>query len=180
MCFCFFMDTVRAIFVSGKFSSNSAVAQMLFEKSRFGEKDGDKIFYMMEEVYFLVEQGKMDVFSVGYKKLTNEDVLKKIVRLDKGFLTRYVVFRDLRKKGYIVKSALKFGADFRIYEKGKSIGGGHSKWICFCVSENKGFSWGEFASKNRVAHSTKKNLLIGIVDQENDVSYYDISWKKVV
>jgi len=36
----------------------------------------------------------------------------------------------------------------------------------------------DFSAKNRVAHSTKKNLLIGIVDEENDVTYYEISWVK--
>ena len=31
-------------------------------------------------------------------------------------------------------------------------------------------------AKNRVAHSTKKNLLIAIVDEEAKVSYYEIRW----
>ena len=39
-------------------------------------------------------------------------------------------------------------------------------------------TWYEFAAKNRVAHSTKKNLLIAIVDAEADVTFYEIQWLK--
>jgi tRNA-intron endonuclease len=57
-------------------------------------------------------------------------------------------------------------------------GGGHAKWLVFPVSEDKVLSWYEFAAKNRVATSTKKRLLIGIVDRENDVTYYEIRWMR--
>ena len=77
-----------------------------------------------------------------------------------------------------MKTALKFGADFRVYERGKRPGKGHAKWILFCVDQNEKFSWKEFAAKNRVAHSTKKKLLIGCVDEDSGVTYWEIGWKK--
>jgi tRNA-intron endonuclease len=46
------------------------------------------------------------------------------------------------------------------------------------VYESGELTWQEFAAKNRVAHSTRKKLLIGIVDEENDVTYYEIGWTK--
>ena len=174
------MERFDAILVGNKVFSNSNEAVKYFERGHFGEKDSEKIIYMLEEAFFLVEDGKMNILSSSYKKLKKNEVLKKMIRIDKKFLTKYAVFKDLKKKSYIVKSALKFGADFRVYEKGKKIGKGHSKWICFASDENKSLRWQEFSSMNRVAHSTKKNLLVGIVDQENDVSYYEVSWKKIV
>ena len=77
---------------------------------------------------------------------------------------------------YIVKTALKFGADFRIYDRGVKPGEDHAKWVVFPVHEGETLTWYEFAAKNRVAHSTKKRLLIGIVDDESDVTYYEIKW----
>ena len=84
----------------------------------------------------------------------------------------------MRKKGYILKTALKFGADFRVYERGIKPGEDHARWILFIVKESEPLSWHDFAAKNRIAHSTKKNLLIAIVDEEDDVSYYEVSWRK--
>ena len=36
--------------------------------------------------------------------------------------------------------------------------------------------WHEFAAKSRVAHSTKKKLLLGVVDEGGDVTYYEVGW----
>ena len=82
----------------------------------------------------------------------------------------------MRNRGYIVKTALKFGADFRVYDKGKKPGKTHAKWVVFVDHESKKINWNEFSAKNRVAHSTKKKLLLAIVDEESSVSYYEVSW----
>jgi tRNA-intron endonuclease len=84
----------------------------------------------------------------------------------------------MRKKGYVLKTALKYGADFRVYEKGVKPGEAHARWVLFAIKEKDAIDWKEFVAKNRIAHSIKKNLLIGIVDEEGDVSYYEVSWTK--
>ncbi len=170
---------IKAILISEKITSNTAESRNLFSVSRFGEKIGEKILYSPSEALFLVQKNKLDIFDYRDKKLTQKEILKKFGRFDKRFATKYAVFKNLREKGYIVKTALKFGAEFRVYEKGKKIGQSHSKWILFPVSESSNLTWHEFASKNRVAHSTKKRLLVAIVDDEGDVSYYEINWTKI-
>ena len=119
----------------------------------------------------------MEVF-LKKKKLSEDELMKKILRLDKKIQVKYPVFRDLRKKGYVVKTALKFGAEFRVYPKGAKPGKKHAKWIVFTDYESKKLTWYEFSSKSRVAHSTKKNLLLAIVDEEGDITYYEIRWLK--
>ena len=171
------MDKIKSYFVGETVSSNSSEAYSLYEKSSFGEKKDSKIIYSPSEALFLVEKGKMDVLSKN-KKLSKEELIKKFRKMDKKIHLKYPVFKDLREKGYIVKTALKFGAEFRVYEKGAKIGEKHSKWVVFTDYESKTFSWQEFSSKNRVAHSTKKNLLLAIVDEEGDITYYEVRWVK--
>ena len=157
--------------------SNSAEAYSLFEKSRFGEKVDGKIRYSFYEALFLVEKNRMDVFSKN-KMIPQLELVKKMQRYDKRINVKYSVFKDLRTKGYTVKTALKFGADFRIYEKGKKPGEEHAKWVVFCDFESNKLTWHEFSAKNRVAHSTKKNLLLAIVDEEGSITYYEVKWTK--
>ena len=173
------MEKIKAIIISDKISSNSATAMTLFSTHRFGEKEGEKIIYSLPETLFLLETNKLELFDSKNKKLSEKEIFKKFQKLDKKFKTKYLVFKDLRKKGLIVKTALKFGAEFRVYENGKNIGKDHSKWILYTTSENESLTWHDFSAKNRVAHSTKKNLLIAVVDEENDVSYYEVSWLKI-
>jgi len=169
---------IKANLVAGKITSNSVESQNLFSTQNFGEKVQDKIFYSLAEAFYLVKLGKMDIYTFQNKKLIHKELEKKLEKLDKKFNNKYLVFRDLRKKGYVVKSALKFGAEFRVYEKGKKPGKAHAKWLCFPVSENKSFTWQDFTAKNRVAHSTKKNLLIAVVDEECSISYFEIKWSR--
>lgn len=168
---------IHGYFVGDKVVSTSAGAFSSYEKSRLGEKKGKRIEYSNVEVLYLVSREKMNVV-LARKELDEDDLLKKLKRKDKKIETKFAVFSDLRKKGYVVKTALKFGAEFRVYDKGVKPGEDHARWILYTVKEAERMSWHEFAAKNRVAHSTKKNLLIAVVDDDGDVSYYEISWMK--
>ncbi|MFH1327201.1 MAG: tRNA-intron lyase [archaeon] len=169
------MEKIQAQIIGEIISSNTNEAHTLYKKSHFGEPVSEKIQYTLSEAIFLVEKEKMEILSKN-KKIPKKELLKKFQKIDKRIQIKYSVFKDLRERGYIVKTALKFGADFRIYEKGKKPGKAHAKWIVFAEHETKKTSWHEFSAKNRVAHSTKKKLLLAIVDEEADISYYEVGW----
>lgn len=157
--------------------SNSSNAFSLYNESRFGEVVSGKVSYSLVEALYLLHDDKMELTS-GKRKLSADAFMKEAIDIEPNFMIRSAVFYDLRSKGYLVKTALKFGADFRVYEKGKKMGEDHAKWIVFPVHESAGMTWQEFAAKNRVAHSSKKNLLIAIVDDDGEVTYYEASWIK--
>jgi tRNA-intron endonuclease len=171
------MEKIQAYIIGEIISSNTSEAHALYKKSCFGEPVGEKIQYTLSEALFLVEKGKMEILS-RKQKIPKKELIDKLKRIDKKIQTKYIVFKDLREKGYIVKTALKFGAEFRIYDKGTKPGKKHAKWIVFTDHESKRLTWHEFSAKNRVAHSTKKNLLLAIADQEGDISYYEVKWIK--
>ena len=173
------MEKIKARLVSEKVFSNSKQAFDLFENQRFGERTGEKIYYSLPETLFLVETKKMEIVDSNGKQIKEENLFKKFEKIDKKFKTKYFVFSDLRQKGYIVKTALKFGAEFRVYDKGKFVGEDHARWILFPVSENQEMTWHDFSAKNRIAHSTNKKLLISVVDEEGEVSYYEVNWLKI-
>lgn len=151
-------------------------ARELYNKNRFGTllEEGKVQISLMEAVY-LAEKKRVSL-KQGKKKLDNKKLLKLAEEKEPGFWVRFCVYKDLRDRGYIVKTALKFGAEFRVYDRGVKPGEDHARWIVFPVHENSILTWHDFAAKNRVAHSTKKRLLIGIVDEENSVTYYEIKW----
>lgn len=167
----------KAVFSGERIFSNSKEAFALYEQGRFGEPKEGKIYYSSVEALYLLEKGKLNIYA-GKKKLSFNAFMQKVQELDKNFHTRFIVYRDMRNRGYILKTALKFGADFRVYERGVKPGEEHAKWILYPVYKSSGLTWHEFAAKNRVAHSTKKRLLIAIVDEENDVTYYEVAWRK--
>ncbi|MFQ5531381.1 MAG: tRNA-intron lyase [Candidatus Nanoarchaeia archaeon] len=168
-------EKIQAHLVGKTITSNDSHAHALYKKSNFGEKAGEKIQYSLSEALFLVEKGKLEVLQ-GKKTLSTNDLIKRLQTIDKKFSIKYPVYKDLRERGYIVKTALKFGADFRVYPKGKRPGKEHAKWVVFVEQESSRLTWHEFSAKNRVAHSTRKNLLLALVDEESGITYYEVSW----
>lgn len=168
---------IKSIFDGQSVSSNKKEAIALYSQSRFGELKSGKVVYSIFEALYLLEKERMEI-TFGRKKLSFEKLMQEIMIKDRAVRTKYLVFKDMRNRGFIVKTALKFGADFRVYSRGIKPGEDHAKWILYPVSETSSLTWHDFSAKNRVAHSTKKNLLIGIVDEEEDVTYYEIRWIK--
>ena len=159
-------------------AQDSDLARELYDKGRYGEQKTNKKFhYSLLEALYLQEKEKM-ILQEKKREISPESIVKKAKKEDKNFFIRYSVYRDMRDRGYIVKTALKFGADFRVYDRGVKPGDDHAKWILYPVHESAFTTWYEFAAKNRVAHSTRKRLLLGIVDDEGDVTYYEIRWTR--
>ncbi len=171
------LEVVKANLSAKRIISQDKNAISLYDRSRFGELFNGKVIYSLVEALYLSDKKKIAIYQDN-KKINYEKLLQIFEKIEKNFWPKFCVFKDMRDKGYIVKTALKFGADFMVYEKGVKPGQDHSKWILYPVFETKGLTWHEFSAKNRVAHSTKKNLLIGIVDEKGEVTYYEIKWLK--
>ena len=139
----------------------------------FGEVIGDIFVLSIYEVLYLLEKRKVEVYlrnrELSFQQITSSKTTD---------ITSYRVYRDLKKKGYHIKSGLKYGFTFRVYNKGVKQGEDHALWLVQPVHEDQKFSVREFAGKNRVAHSTKKKLLLGIVD-DSDVTYLEVNWRRL-
>ncbi|MBW2967287.1 tRNA-intron lyase [Candidatus Woesearchaeota archaeon] len=169
---------VSAVFARERvITESSDAAREFYSQSVYGKpiEDG-KIQLSLLEALFLMEKGRLEVKDSRSKTIMFESFVKKAGKVEPNFWIRYCVFKDMRNRGYVVKTALKFGADFRVYDRGVKPGEDHARWIVYPVHEGEHLTWYEFSAKNRVAHSTKKRLLIGVVDDEGDVTYYEIRW----
>jgi len=171
-------ERVRAVFANERVIADACdESREFYNQSRYGTiLDSGKLQLSLLEALYLLEKNKMVIVDSRNKPIDLESFLKKATKLEPNFWIRYSVFKDMRNRGYIIKTALKFGADFRVYDRGVKPGEDHARWIIYPVHEGVTLTWYEFAAKNRVAHSTKKRLMMGIVDDEGDVTYYEIRW----
>ena len=158
-------------------TESSEEARDFYNQSRFGSiTEGGKVELSLLEALYLYEKKRLDLRSEAGRKMTFESYVRKARKVEPNFWIRYSVFKDIRNRGYIIKTALKFGADFRVYDRGVKPGEDHAIWVVYPVHEGETLTWHEFSAKNRVAHSTKKKLLLAIVDEELDISYYEVGW----
>lgn len=147
----------------------------LHDKSHYGNLIQEGLQISLIEALYLVEKEKITILRKG-KKVSIEEMFEIIRKED--LLTKYLVFSDLRNRGYIVKTGFKYGSEFRLYERGKSPGNGHSDYLVKVISEDYEIKSSDFSSYVRVAHGVNKKLLFAVVDEENDITYYNIEWTR--
>ncbi len=149
--------------------------------------------FSVTEGLYLIEKGILEVYDKD-RNINFEDLLEKGKNLtgDENFYIKYVVFRDLKSKGYMLATGLKFGVDFRIYDKKEGVQTGkgsennnsqssrmHSKFLVKVVPEEYVSSFPEIAGNIRLAKAVNKNLVYALVDKDSDVIYYQIDMAKI-
>ena len=153
-------------------------AVALSEKSHYGKFNQDELQLSLMEAFYLQEKGKIEILDKkNQDKVISLDEMRELIQ-DKDLIYRYMVYRDLRNRGYIVKTGFKYGSEFRLYERGKSPGDGHSDFVVKVVTENQNISVLDFSSYVRVAHGVNKKLLLAVVDDEQDITYYNVEWTR--
>ena len=161
--------------VSIKIEEGSKRPIALHEKSKFGKIEADSLNISLIEACYLLEKGRLDIYeddvecSIGYII----DLLK-----EQEAYGKYVVYRDLKDRGYVIKTGFKYGSDFRLYNRGKGPGEVHSNFLVKVIFENYDIDALDFASYVRVSHGVNKKLLLAIVDDDFDITYYNIEWTR--
>lgn len=150
-------------------------AHNLYNKRYYGNLTDSGLELSFIEALFLLTKNKIEIYDDD-TLITKED-LTDIIR-QKHIFSHYLVYKDLRIRGYIIKTGFKYGSDFRIYERGHAPGDGHSNFLVKILSEEQEIKVRDFSSYVRVAHGVRKTLLLAVVDDEYDITYYDIEWTK--
>ena len=181
--------------VSIKIEEGSKRPIALHEKSLFGKIEADTLNLSLIEACYLLEKGRLDVYEDEIKvedtevqsqidNLLKEDEIK--CSLDyfidllknKEIYGKYIVFRDLKDRGYVIKTGFKYGSDFRLYNRGGGPGKGHSDYLVKIIYETYEINALDFSSYVRVSHGVNKKLLLAIVDDDLDITYYNVEWTR--
>jgi len=154
--------------------SDKKLADQLQQKG-YGEREERKLVLDIKECLYLLEKSKLEVVDRKGKKMDDEAVIKAASQREKDFYTKYLVYRDLRERGYVTKTGYKFGFDFRVYPRGKKPGEEHTQWVIGVLPQDYRCSMAEFSRMVRLSGNLKTSMLVAVVDSENDINYYGIN-----
>lgn len=147
-------------------------------EKRYGELHENFLSLSYVETLYLVSKEWITVKDKNNKILSFEDIHEIAHNIDRKLVVRYLVYKDLRNRGYTVRTGLKYGSDFRLYER-SNIDEVHSKYLVKVFSEEIPCEISEITGFVRVAHSVRKELVIAIVDADGSVVYYNMGYLKL-
>lgn len=137
-------------------------ANKIYNKGCFGKFNG-KLKLTLIETCYLLEKDKVRV-EIDGKKADLKEFMDYSLKFIPDFEIKYLVYRDLRERGYVVKE----GNDFILYERGKRPPA-EPAFTVKAISERAKFKIKEI---DEFIEDTKNKLIIGIVDEEGDLTYY--------
>ncbi|MBN2014933.1 MAG: tRNA-intron lyase [Candidatus Altiarchaeota archaeon] len=150
----------------------------LLREKGFGTEKGARQELSLIEALYLLESEKMEVVD-GKKTLSFEELIEIGNKIEENFYSKYLVYSDLRNRGLLVRTGLKFGSDFRVYERGVTVKKGHSTQLVNVVPEEYTCSFPELARTIRLSQNVNKAMIYAVVDEEGDITYYQIDRVKL-
>lgn len=108
------------------------------------------------------------------EKVGFQDVLKRFQGADENAWIRYLIYRDLRGRGYVVREGFGLGIDFRVYKRGE-YGEETAKYMIFGIQEGQPVTLEELARAQMNVQSLKKKLVLAVVNRRGEVVYYALS-----
>lgn len=129
------------------------------------------------EASYLLSKNKLRIKRALTKEVVTYEELKSIgEQYYDRFTEKFLVYTDLRNRGYIIRPGLKFGADFAIYEHGPGID--HSPLIVHVLSRGVKLSPIELVRAGRLATTVRKKFTIATVLLDGTPRYFMFSWFK--
>ena len=141
----------------------------------FGMVEKEKLKLASYEVLFLLDKGLVDVKQKKPKKpLGFQEVLEVFRARDGSAWAKYLIYRDLRSRGYVVRDGFGLGVDFRLYERGE-YGKDAAGYIVYGIQEGKPVCMTELAKVLKFALGAKKKLVLAVLNRRGEVVYYSLS-----
>ena len=150
---------------------NPKMQNILIERG-FGELENGNLILDSFETLFLLYNNKLDLKKVN-KVIVFDELIQKYIQKHDDTLIRFLLYRDLRTKGYVVKDGFGFGSDFRVYERG-NYGLKDAKFLIFAFTEGTQQKIGKLYQNIEQITTMGKEPIIAVIERRGEIIYYKI------
>lgn len=170
------LEHSRALFREGFYGKPLGIP-----KPRDAEFNAPLILDLIEG-YYLIKKGRLEVYrhrdgsdhssvvSVSLREM-NSICRKEYAKFD----SKYIVFKELRDKGYVVTPGIKFGCDFAVYEHGPGID--HAPYLVQVVNPGDLLAATTIVLSGRLATTVRKQFILAVArPKERKVEFLAFDW----
>ncbi|WP_300040741.1 tRNA-intron lyase [Methanospirillum sp.] len=141
----------------------------LYEQSGFGRPLKEGVRLSPVEALYLVYRGRIEVPGFDFDSLLvhfSDDV---------HVLRSFLVYRDIRERGYVVQTGPQ---DFRIFRRGEKPGKGESLYMLRVLSERDLIDFAVVRKEVQTTANMRKRHVLAVVDDEFELTYYEVKVQK--
>jgi tRNA-intron endonuclease len=152
-------------------------ADIVQARGSYGTKQNDGTLRLSPvETMFLLERNKIELLDekTGVP-LGFYDYLQRVHEQNAELWTNYLIYRDLRSRGYTVKEGLSEEIPFRIYPRGSEIGKDTAKYLIYIVKEGVPIELTDLDKASTTAKGVGKKLILAVLNRQGEPTYYQVS-----
>lgn len=169
-------DPANVIFQNGKGTVASEDADRLSQQGFYGTRiDGNKLELEPVELLHLIERKRAVASTPSGEVIGSDHIVNSLLEEDPDLWIRYLVFRDLRSRGYAVRKGFGSGIGFRVYARGDKPGDANAKELVYVLKEGVPISLSDLDLVTKTAAGSRKDLVFALVDQNGEVNFYKVA-----
>ena len=147
--------------------------QNILSERGFGESEKNALILDSFETLYLLYNNKLELKKIN-KSISFDKLIQKYIQKNDDTLIRFLLYRDLRTKGYVVKDGFGFGSDFRVYERG-NYGIKDARFIIFAFNEGTQEKIGKLYKNIDEITKMGKEPIIAVIERRGEIIYYKIN-----
>jgi tRNA-intron endonuclease len=155
--------------VKGRLEGTSVIlgpdGATLHEQGGFGRMERGGLRLSPEEALYLVHRQKLEVEGHPFDSLLSAFA----VRPD--LFRSYLVYRDIRERGYAVQPGL---GHYRLFRRGERPGTGRSRLLVRVLSERDLVDFEVIRTEVETSDHMRKDHVLAVVDDEGELTYYGV------
>jgi tRNA-intron endonuclease len=142
--------------------------------SGYGVSEGKEFLLTFFEALYLLGKGMLELEDRKGKKTSFQKLLQNYEETDENAWVKYLAYRDLRSRGYVVREGFGSGGDFRVYERGE-YSKDTAKYLILNLQEGKPISLEDLTNALKQCQSLKKELVLAVMNRRGEIVYYSVS-----
>ncbi len=162
------VEVLEAFLLKGRVYLPDAEKLMDVREKAFGTLTENKLVLNPYETFYLVEKNRIRVMDGKKKPYLLQDLVRKLSVGKPAIWTKYLVYRDLRDRGYLVRVE-EGGFDFETFGKGAT------RRLVSIVFEGGESTLDKLARLSARANRDGKDLVLAVIDRRTDIVYYTLN-----
>jgi len=144
------------------------------ESSGYGRREGKSYLLQDYEALYLLYSQKLRLTDEKGKPVTFEELAEVSQTRAPDSWTKFVIYRDLRTRGYVVREGFGFGTDLRVYERG-DYPKKAAQYVVFALDEGIEKGIDDLQKSVREMAKMGKEAIIAVIERRGEVIYYKVS-----
>jgi len=163
------IESSRRLYSSGYFGKPMGIP-----KPRGTEFETPLILDLIES-YYLIQHNRLRVVANSHQMVSARRIKTICRTVYSDFDRKYIVFQDLRDRGYVVSPGIKFGCDFAVYERGPGID--HAPYLVEVYRRKELVTATGIVLAGRLATTVKKQFILAVPNmKKKTVVYVGFEW----